>query len=244
MQLYSSEEGAFTERDEERAALYAEHVCTALDQAETVAQLRTQRDRNREFAELVSHDLRNPLQVLRGALDGIRDTGDRSHIERGYRALGRMESLVDDVLVLARKGDQITEKESVDLDQLAETCWQNTPTEDATLRIVSGVCLEADKDRVQQLLENLFRNAVEHGGTDVTVTIGEMEDGFYVADDGCGIAPALQEKIFYDGYSSTADGTGIGLAIVATIVEAHDWEISVSDSEAGGARFEISGISS
>jgi signal transduction histidine kinase len=92
------------------------------------------------------------------------------------------------------------------------------------------------------LFENLFRNAVNHGGGEVTVTIGEIADGFYVADDGAGIPDDERDDIFEAGYSTADGGTGFGLAIVKEVVEAHGWEIRVTDSEMGGARFEIIGI--
>jgi signal transduction histidine kinase len=89
------------------------------------------------------------------------------------------------------------------------------------------------------LFENLFRNAVNHGGGEVTVTVAEIADGFYVADDGAGIPDEERDDIFEAGYSTADDGTGFGLAIVKEIVEAHSWEIRVTDSETGGTRFEI-----
>jgi signal transduction histidine kinase len=92
------------------------------------------------------------------------------------------------------------------------------------------------------LLENLFRNALDHGGKDVTVTVGILERGFYVEDDGSGISADPPTDIFESGYSTTSEGTGFGLAIVADIVEAHGWEIHVTSGESGGARFEVRGV--
>jgi signal transduction histidine kinase len=92
------------------------------------------------------------------------------------------------------------------------------------------------------LFENLFRNAVNHGGGEVTVTVGELADGFYVADGGAGIPDEERDDIFEAGYSTAGDGTGFGLEIVKEIVEAHSWEIRVTDSETGGTRFEINGV--
>jgi signal transduction histidine kinase len=99
--------------------------------------------------------------------------------------------------------------------------------------------IEADRTRLQQLLENVFRNAVEHGGDAPTVRIGDLDDGFYVADDGPGIPEDEQQTVFERGYSTTPEGTGFGLAIVAEIAHAHDWDVVVTDSASGGARFEF-----
>jgi len=89
---------------------------------------------------------------------------------------------------------------------------------------------------------NLFRNAVEHGSTDVTVTVGALDDGFYVEDTGRGIPDDARDRVFDLGYSSRAEGAGFGLAIVGKIVEDHGWTITVAEGEHGGARFEITGF--
>jgi signal transduction histidine kinase len=99
-------------------------------------------------------------------------------------------------------------------------------------------------DRLQQLLENLFRNAVEHGGEDVTIRVGALDDaaGFYVADDGVGIPGEDRDEVFESGYSSATNGTGFGLAIVEEIADAHSWTIRVTESSEGGARFEMTDV--
>ncbi|WP_254278861.1 sensor histidine kinase [Haloarcula marina] len=76
----------------------------------------------------------------------------------------------------------------------------------------------------------------------VTVTVGESTDGFSVADDGPGIGPANRDAVFDTGFTTAGDGTGYGLAIVETIAEAHDWDVSVAESHDGGARFEFGGV--
>lgn len=125
---------------------------------------------------------------------------------------------------------------------VVETCWQSVETKDATLECtVSGV-LNADRTRLAQLFENLIRNAIEHGGADVTVTVGSLADGIYVADDGPGIPAEKRSDVFASGYSSRETGTGFGLAIVATIADAHGWEITVTESDTGGTRFEFTDV--
>lgn len=76
----------------------------------------------------------------------------------------------------------------------------------------------------------------------LTGEIGKRDGGFYVEDDGPGIAEDEREQVFEAGYSSSHHGTGFGLSIVQEIVEAHDWDIRVTDSSDGGARFEITGV--
>jgi signal transduction histidine kinase len=117
-------------------------------------------------------------------------------------------------------------------------------TGDAELTLDDDLTFEANPDRVKRLFENLFRNAIDHGSPDVTVTVGRLSDppGFYVADNGPGIPPAERSDVFEAGYTTSEAGTGFGLAIVADIVAAHRWDIHVTESEDGGARFEITGV--
>ncbi|MFC7057160.1 sensor histidine kinase [Halovenus salina] len=116
------------------------------------------------------------------------------------------------------------------------------PSENAALTVETDQTISADRSRLQQLLENLFANAVEHGGKDVTVRVGDLKEGFYVADDGVGIPEGEREDIFEAGYSTAEEGTGFGLRIAKQIVDAHGWDIRVTDSDDDGAQFEITGI--
>ena len=131
---------------------------------------------------------------------------------------------------------------TVDLGELARECWQIVETAEAQLVVETTQTVQADDGRLRQLLENLFRNSVEHGGEDVTITVGPLDDGFYVADDGPGIPESEREHVFESGYSTADEGTGFGLSIVEQIVRAHDWDIRVTQSDPEGARFEITGV--
>jgi len=131
---------------------------------------------------------------------------------------------------------------------MIEECWETVETTTATLTIAdqrshSDLYIKADKSRLKQLLENLYRNAVEHGGDQVIVSAGIMSDGFYVSDTGPGVPKSAREKIFNAGYSTAENGTGFGLRIVKQVADAHGWEIDVTnDTEQGGARFEFTGV--
>ncbi len=220
-------------------------------QREYERELERRNERLDAFTSMVSHDLRNPLSVARGHLDLAQEDGTPETFDAVNDALNRMESLIDHLLSRARAGEQIDEMSPVDLEEVAEAAWLAVDTTNADLVIDTAradssdaVTIQADPVRLQQLLENLFRNAVDHGdtgGTALTVTVGPLESsrGVYVADDGCGIPSEDRGRIFEHGYSTDPDGTGFGLDIVSTIVDAHDWTISVTDSAEDGARFDI-----
>jgi signal transduction histidine kinase len=251
----------------ERAVRYA------LERHRQERRLERQNERLERFASIVSHDLRNPLQVAQGRLAHV-DPGDSAeHLDEAVDALDRMEELVDDLLVLAQEGRRIDTSESIDVAETARSAWKNVETPASDLRIDVSGTVRADASRLTQLFENLFRNSVEHGSTrprshtpedtvehgstgnqsetstaiehespGVTVTVGETADGIYVADDGPGIPESDRDDVFESGYSTNEDGTGFGLDIVHDIVDAHGWTITVDESDAGGARFEITGL--
>ncbi|OYR81632.1 histidine kinase, partial [Halorubrum ezzemoulense] len=212
--------------------------------ADRTAELERQNDRLEEFAGVVSHDLRNPLEVARGRTELAREECDSEHLAAVERAHDRMTALIDDLLTLAREGDPVTDAEPVDIARVVGACWRTVDTSDATLRTEVEGTVVADEGRLKQLLENLIRNAIEHGGEDLTVTVGSLPDGFYVADDGPGIDPDLRGTVFDAGYSTSQSGTGFGLRIVEQVADAHGWSVRAVESEAGGARFDITGVES
>ncbi|QRV14989.1 PAS domain-containing protein [Haloterrigena salifodinae] len=255
-----------------------------------------------EFASVVSHDLRNPLTVSKGYLELLEEEYDPEHVRTIARSHERMEELIDDVLTLARQGQAALEPEPVALGPAARTAWKTVDTGDAALTVADDRTIRADPAQFRQLLENLFRNSVEHGSTSsqrenraddsvehgstdsrpqaddsvehgstsppshaqedrvehgsaslesrprqqverdggaVTVTVGALEDGFYVADTGRGFADE-PDRLFEPGYTTGDGGTGLGLSIVADIVDHHGWSIAAIDAD--GARFEITGV--
>jgi len=208
--------------------------------ARDISDRKEREKRLEQFASIVSHDLRNPLNVAQGRLELVDEECDSEHLEHVVRAHERMNALIDDLLTLAREGGQLGDTEAVDLADLVGDCWQNVETTEVSIRTNVDRRIEADQSRVQQLLENLFRNAVEHGGEEVTV--GELADGFYVEDDGPGIPADERDKVFEAGYSTGENGTGFGLAIVEQVADAHGWAVRLTDGEDGGARFEITGV--
>nr|WP_284145058.1 histidine kinase N-terminal 7TM domain-containing protein [Natrinema halophilum] len=241
-----------------------------------------------QFASIVSHDLQGPLMDIRGSAEMAVQSGNVSHIDHVLDATDRIEGLIDDLLRLARTGRQIESVEPVEISTVVESAWGRVWGQNAELIVDTDRSVHADPNRLQQLLENLFRNAVEHGSTDrnsltsedaveysfaetrdgegsvigfddpngtdtgirdaadsngsVRITVGLQPDGFFVEDDGSGIPEAARERIFERGYTTSEDGTGLGLGIVRQIAGAHGWSIHVREGRSGGARFEITDV--
>ncbi|MEF8826836.1 MAG: histidine kinase N-terminal 7TM domain-containing protein [Halapricum sp.] len=214
------------------------------DQRQRRCELREQKQRLDEFASVVSHDLRSPLAVASGRLEMLRGECDDETLDQIEQAHSRMERLIDDLLSLAREGAVVQEPDEVSLRELVEECWAMTPAREATLYVeVEPECtIRADESRLRQLFGNLFRNAIDHAGEDITITVGTHDDGFYVADDGPGIPADQRESVLKSGYSVNEDGMGLGLTIVRQIASAHSWTLQVTASEADGAQFEVEGV--
>ncbi|WP_079890623.1 ATP-binding protein [Halorubrum sp. AJ67] len=258
-QAVSTEPAAFDEEDIELAELLVSHTANAIDRIEREAELKRQNERLDRFASIASHDLRNPLNVAQGRVELARTERDGPHLEAVDRAHDRMEALIEDLLRLAREGEAVTETEPVDLAELTRDCWRAVGTDAATIAVDVDGSVRADRRRLRRLVENLLRNAVEHGSTssrtesddavehagdDASITVGSLSDGFYVADDGPGIPEDERDDVFEAGYSTSAEGTGLGLNIVARTAEAHGWDVRVTEGERGGARFEVTGVES
>ncbi|MEF8888315.1 MAG: PAS domain-containing sensor histidine kinase [Haloarculaceae archaeon] len=198
------------------------------------------------FASVVSHDLRNPLDVALGRTNALKERVEDPEVvdqlERISDAHDRMQRIIADVLSLAREGEAIDSRESVEVATLAADAWTTVATEAASLAVEGDRVVSADRDRLSHVFENLFRNAVQHAGSGVTVTVGPLPDGFYVEDDGPGILPVDRERVLEPGYTGSGSGTGLGLAIVEQVVDAHGWDLTVAASDDGGARFEVTGV--
>ncbi|UPW00281.1 PAS domain S-box protein [Halorussus gelatinilyticus] len=237
------------------------------ERKERERRLERQNKRLESFASMLAHELRNPVTI--GQIYGQRLPSDEAPeaVEYVTDAFDRIEDMIDVLLVLARGGDAVGESEPVALADVAREAWEQVNAPDATLTVATDRVLLADETYVRHLFENLLENAVEHGSTSprpadenavergsegaaadedagLTVTVGDVPTGFYVADDGVGIPPEDRETVFEVGYTTAESegGIGVGLTFVAELVETYEWECAVTESEAGGARFEFTNV--
>lgn len=204
--------------------------------------LERENERLERLANVISHDLRNPLTVARARHELLGDETDSEHLDTLGDALDRMETIIDDVLTLARQGETVDETEPVELSAVARRAWATTATADATLDLGADTAFLADESRLVELLGNLFRNSLEHGGPDVRVRVATIDGGFAVCDDGPGIPGDERDRVFEPGYTTDREGTGFGLAIVREIATAHGWTVAVTDGVDGGVCFEVTGV--
>jgi signal transduction histidine kinase len=235
-------------RGQERGEIYTFKEVT--DRQESAEELARQNERLDRFASFVSHDLRSPLFVASARLDLVREEVPDEHAEAMARSFDRMETMIEDLLAMARAGQRVEETRPVVLAEAVEQARIQVDLAGADFEneVPAALTVRADEDRLLHVLENLLRNAVDHNDEPPTVRVGALDGadgsvaGLFVEDDGVGIPPADRETVFEHGYTDSEDGNGLGLSLVADIVEAHGWEIRVTDGRDGGVRFEIRGV--
>lgn len=206
--------------------------------------LERQNDRLKEFTDILAHDLKSPLSIISSRVHLARETGDEEHLDALEETSDRMARLVDDLLRVAKQGNVVTDPETTNVRAVVDTAWEGSgeSTDRATLHYEDIGAVSADADRLIELFENLFQNSIRHGDGAVIVRVGPLENGFYVEDDGPGIPAEIKDDVFDHGFTTAEDGSGYGLSIVRTIAGAHGWDILVTDSNTGGARFEVTGV--
>lgn len=212
------------------------------DRKELEHELERKRSLHRRIARYVAHDIRNPLNLARGYLDLVRESPSPERFDKIADALDRIENVVTDMEVITgeERATLNADRTPIELRTAVTDAWNTIDPADATLQldVPAEALIHADRSPLQELFENLIRNAVEHGGRDVTVRVGLASDGFYVADDGAGL-PADVDDVFQYGVTTERSGSGLGLAIVNEIASTYDWTLAATESADGGARFEV-----
>ncbi|HEX4753905.1 MAG TPA: HAMP domain-containing sensor histidine kinase [Solirubrobacterales bacterium] len=216
--------------------------------------------RLRRFLADASHELRTPLAAIRGYSELYRLGAAREPAEV-ERAMSRIESesermggLVDDLLTLARI-DEVREpaREPLDLRELLEDARDDAraaaPEREISLTPTGPVAIEADGDALRRIFANLIRNAIVHTpeGTPIELSLETTAAlaTVKIRDHGPGLPPgdpnAVFERFWRDSASRGRDdgGAGLGLAIVAALVAAHDGTVDASNPSGGGALFTV-----
>ena len=196
--VVSEEAAAFDANDEELADLLAATTEAALDRVERERErrrhereLEAQNERLDAFASMLAHELRNPLEIaqiyLDMGVDAMDAEDDASAFDEVERALDRIEEMIETLLVVTRRGGAVDTTEVVNLGEKAAEWWDDLDF-DGTLDVRTDREIRADPSRLRQLLENLYRNAEEHGGSGVAVRVGDLSDREVSASDASGVS--------------------------------------------------------
>ena len=219
---------------------------------------RSSEDRLRRFLGDASHELRTPLTSIRGYAELLRKDALEDD-EARERALARIESesarmgvLVEDLLILARMGESpVPETKPVDLAAFVSDAVEDVraldPSRQITLTVSGQAIIEADEQRIEQLIHNLLQNALVHtpAGTPVDVRVERSGSvtALRVRDEGPGMDEEQASRVFDRFYRGTAsgrdNGSGLGLFIVATVAKSLGGHVSVDTAPGKGATFTV-----
>ena len=247
--------GDYTTRVGEVPSRLLGRLTAAFDQM--TERLETNERRRRELLADVAHELRNPLQVIRGSLEGMLDglyPVDEERLRPLLDETEVMSRLLEDLrtLSMAEAGVLTLELETVDPRRIAEDAVDayRSAADEAGVRLELVVgedtpaTMDADAVRLTEVLANLLTNAIRHGPAGTSVTVRIRSEGrdvvFEVDDDGPGI-PNDQMPFVFDRFVASADtgGTGLGLAIAKRLVEAHGGTIEAITPSGGGTHMRV-----
>ncbi|MBS0419472.1 MAG: response regulator [Proteobacteria bacterium] len=254
---WTPEEAAFIQE-------FAERITAALERVRIEAQIRDANRRKDEFLATLAHELRNPLAPLRGAVHLLKRSDlTPGHADRAReimdRQINHMVRLVDDLLDVSRINvgqvnlrNEIVALNTVVLDAVEAA---RVSIEEGAHSLDVAVCdepvlLEGDGTRLVQVLQNLLNNAAKYTPAGGRIQINAARSGaeavISVRDNGPGIPPEAQERIFelftrvHPSDSIKVSGLGIGLSLARKLVELHNGRIEVSSEGAGrGSEFRV-----
>jgi PAS domain S-box-containing protein len=197
-------------------------------------QLKDQKKRLEKFSSIVSHDLRNPLNVASGYIDLAKESGESEDFEKAKNAVKRMEEIIEELLSISGRPEEF-EKEDLSLEEVFEKAYSFVDA-DPEYTLKSDMDFRGSSSGIIRMFQNMIENTVEHN-EDASIEVGTLDNGFYYEDGG-----ELQEdieKITEYGYTSSEKGSGMGLSVVQRVSEINGWDLNVVRNDEEGLRFEF-----
>ncbi|MHC1598726.1 MAG: PAS domain S-box protein [Candidatus Methanofastidiosia archaeon] len=209
---------------------------------DTMEKLEKQRSELSQFAHTTSHDLKSPLQTIRGYAELLKEEADSPYVDNIIKKTDEVIEFINKSLVLADAGKTLGSTREVNLNNILDDIANSTIPKNIKFKRDALPTINCDPQRCKQIFQNLIINAVEHGKPKKIWVNYKKYEGHHtinVCDDGAGIPKDCLEDIFDIGHSNSKIGRGLGLTIVKKIVESHGGEISASGNEHKGTIFTI-----
>jgi len=206
------------------------------------------------FSMMIAHELKNPLGIIKGAIDIIAKEGVKAEVSRtmmGYiqDEVKRLNRLVEDFLSFARPNP--AHKSFVDMNHVMNKIVNLIPLPEfkekeitLTVQLAEDIAeVNVDEHQIYQAIVNIFNNAIQaipHQG-EITVKTESAPNGIRITimDTGVGISDEEKEKIFEPFFTKKQSGTGLGLAVVRKIIDNHQGDITITAREGGGTIFSV-----
>lgn len=207
-------------------------ICTNRDiteQRKSKLELEEKNRRLDEFSSIVSHDLRNPLNVAMGYLNLSKESMDREDLDKVENSLNRMKNIIDELLAVSGDAENF-QKEELKLSEALEEAIESGNRK-INYEIVDDLDLKASRTGLINIFDNMISNSINHNSEEVSIKVGSTENGFYYTDDGH-LDPEIEE-IEQHGYSTSEKGRGLGISIVKRLAGANDWDIELRKSDEG-----------
>lgn len=207
------------------AVLGVSHDIT--EKKERTKSLKEKNRRLDEFNSIVSHDLRNPLNVARGFLDIARDSMKEEDLDKVENSLNRMENIIDELLAVSGDAENF-EKQDLNLETVFLEAIESGNRE-ISFELENNKDLHASRTALVNIFDNMISNSIDHNKKGVSVKVEGTSYGFLYKDDG-ELSEEIDEIVEH-GYTSSTDGRGLGLSIIRRLANANDWSLEL---EKGG----------
>jgi len=229
-----------------------------LERESLIAELETKNAELERFTYTVSHDLKSPLVTIRGFLGYLERDAQEGHLEklshdkqRIESAVGKMQSLLNDLLELSRIGRLVNTPMEVSFSEIVKDALEilHGQIEASHVSIehkTDNAIVKCDRVRITEVVQNLIDNAIKFMGDQPQphITIGTIKDEengntFFVRDNGIGIDKQYHERIFtlFNKLQPETEGTGIGLTLIKRIIEIHNGRIWLESELGKGTTF-------
>jgi PAS domain S-box-containing protein len=213
-------------------------ICTNRDITDKKKSKRELEEKNKrldEFNSIISHDLRNPLNVAMGYLDLYREEGEGEDLEKIENSLERIKNIIDELMAVSSNSEEM-QKEKVSLERALVKAISHKD-EEIDYNVFKDVEVYISSTGLVSMFENLLSNSIKHNNPPFEVEVGSTDKGFYYTDNG--ELEEDKEHVEEYGFTTHNDGSGIGVSIIMRIAQVNNWNVELSRTGDGSLRYDF-----